>query len=221
MKNVITVILFLFPWPLRRRILTALFGYKIHRTSRIGFSIICPDHLEMGENSWIGNLTVCKGLSLLKLEESAIIGNLNWITGFPLGDKSSFTHDPDRRPELIVEAHAVITNRHWVDCTNAVHVGRFASFAGCGSQILTHSIEFDNCRQASRPIRIGEYCFVGTGSILLGGSVLPDYSILGAGSLLNKAFTEEHFLYGGVPARAIKALSAELGYFHRQTGYIL
>ena len=220
MKKVISVFLFLFPWPLRRWFLVALFGYKIHPTARIGFSIVCPVHLEMGENSLIGSLTVCKGLSLLKLGDNAVIGNLNWITGVLPGDKNSYADDAGRRPELIVETHAAITTRHWIDCTDAVHVGRFAILAGCGSQVLTHSIDLEKCRQSSRPVRIGEYCFVGSGSILLAGSALPDYSVLAAGSVLNKPHAEPYFLYGGVPARAVKPLSADLRYFQRETGHV-
>lgn len=220
MRKIVCLLLLLLPWRLRRLALNAFFGYKIDSTAKIGISIVCPDRLEMGRNSWIGNLTVCKGLSFLKLEESASIGNLNWITGFPSGQGHSFGGDPDRRPELVVGEHAAITNRHWIDCTNAVYVGRFTTVAGCYSQILTHSIDLVKCRQASQPIQIGEYCFVGTGSILLGGSSLPDYSVLGAGSLLNREFEETYSLYGGVPAKVIKTLPADMGYFLRTTGFV-
>jgi hypothetical protein len=220
MKKVISVFLFLFPWPLRRPLLTALFGYRIHRTARIGFSIICPDRLEMCENSRIGHMNMCKGLSLLKLNENAILGNLNWISGMPINNKTFMTDEVDRRPELIVDAHAAITNRHYIDCSNAVHVGRFTTVAGMGSQLMTHSINLEQGRQGSKPIRIGEYCFVGTGCIVLGGCVLPDYSVVGAGSLLNNVYTEKYFLYGGVPAKPVKALPLDLSYFIRETGYI-
>ena len=212
--------LLLLPWKIRRWLLGVFLGYKIHPTARIGFSIICPDRLEMSEDSRIGNLTVCKGISLLKLNEKAIVGNLNWITGLPLANKKFLGDESDRWPELIVDVHASITNRHWIDCSNSVHIGKFSVVAGLRSQLITHSINFEQSRQRAKPIRIGEYCFVGTGCILLGGSVLPGHSILGAGSLLNKVFKDEHYLYGGVPARAVKALPNDLGYFQRTTGFI-
>lgn len=221
MKKIVSVFLLLFPWKLRRWLLMAFFGYKIHPTAKIGYSLILSDRLEMGENSRIGHLTVCKGMNLIELAESSLIGNLNWISGLPIKDKNFYSDDPHRRPELILEAHAAITNRQMIDCTNTIRVGQFSIVAGCGSQILTHSIDFKRSRQASKPVRIGEFCFVGTGSILLPGSELPDYSILGAGSVLNKAYTEKHYLYGGVPARAVKTLPADLGYFLRKTGFVL
>ncbi len=86
--------------------------------------------------------------------------------------------------------------------------------------MLTHSIDLQRSRQASRPITIGEYCFVGTNCVLLGGSALPDYSVLGASSVLNKAHTEMHWLYAGNPAQPVKALTGELQYFQRSAGFV-
>ena len=175
--------------------------------------------LEAGAS--IGHGTVCKGLSLLHLAEHAVICNGNWITGFPEGPSRHFAHQPERRPELIVGRHAAITNRHLIDCTNRVTVGAFTTFAGFNSQILTHSIDLAECRQSSAPVTIGEYCFVGTNCVLLGGSALPDRSVLGAKSLLKDAFTEECHLYGGTPAKPIKPLSPETtAYFRRETGFV-
>jgi acetyltransferase-like isoleucine patch superfamily enzyme len=107
-----------------------------------------------------------------------------------------------------------------VDCTNRVSIGAFSVFAGFRSQILTHSVDLENSRQSSAPIVIGDYCFTGTDCVLLGGSVLPHHSVLGAKSLLNKEQTEPYSLYAGVPARAVKTLSPDLKFFSRKTGII-
>lgn len=168
----------------------------------------------------IGDMTVCKGLTLLSLGEYSIIGKGNWISGFPAGDKSYFVHQNDRQPELIVGAHSAITNRHLIDCTNSIVIGDFTTFAGFRSQILTHSIDIEHSRQSSAPVRIGDYCFVGTDCVLLGGAVLPSYSVLGAKSLLNKEYCEEYMLYAGVPARPVKAMSLQNKYFTRTVGFI-
>ena len=163
---------------------------------------------------------MCKGISLLKMGTESYIGNLNWVSGYPARDSTFFKADIGRRPELIVGDNASITNRHLIDCTNLVQIGDFATCAGSRSQILTHSIDLYECRQSSKPVIIGNYCFVGTGSILLSGSVLPDYCILGANSVLNKAYADTHFLYAGNPARAVKALPTDMGYFIRKTGFV-
>jgi len=209
------------PWQLRRFLLVYVLGYAIHKTARIGFSLVCPIHLEMGPHSRIGHLNLCKpGVELLRLEEHATVGNLNWITGESLSSTHHFLEDAARRPELVVHDHAAITNRHYVDCTASVSIGRFSTFAGLQSVILSHSIDLVACRQSAKPVSIGEYCFIGTASVLLGGTALPDYSVLGANSLLNKQYTERYFLYAGNPARPLKQLNRDSGYFIRTKGYV-
>ena len=46
--------------------------------------------------------------------------------------------------------------------------------------------------------------------------------MLGAKSLLNKAFADTHQLYGGVPARALQPIpAADTAYFHRAEGSVV
>jgi acetyltransferase-like isoleucine patch superfamily enzyme len=220
MKRILMFLSVLLPWEMRRSLLEKQFGYSIHPTSRIGFCWVFPRHLIMDANSRIGHLTVCKNIDLLHLGADAIIGQLNWITGFPTGPGRHFAHQTDRRPELIVEAHAGISSRHLIDCTARVRIGAFATVGGFRSQILTHSIDLEAGRQAAEPIEIGEYCFVGTNCVLLGGSSLPHHSVLGAQSLLNKKWDESYRLYGGVPAKPLKELSKEMEYFRRTEGFV-
>jgi acetyltransferase-like isoleucine patch superfamily enzyme len=220
MRNVLRLLLLLLPWSLRRRALHSLFGYRIDATARIGWAWIWPQHLVMGPGSRIGHLSFCKGLSRLELGPHASIGRGNWITGFPAGPHRHFAHQPERVPELVLGAHAAITNRHLIDCTNRVEIGEFSTLAGFGSQVLTHSIDLAACRQSSAPVRIGRYCFVGTRSVLLAGSALPDYSVLAAASLLERVHTTTHRLYGGSPAVQIHALDPRLGYFERREGFV-
>jgi hypothetical protein len=187
----------------------------------MGLAWIYPKQLIMEEGTSIGHLTVCKGIDLLHLRAHSLIGRGNWITGFPRDSSAHFSHEPDRCPELIVGEHSAITHRHLIDCTNSVKIGKFTTFAGFQSQVLTHSIDLEQNRQISAPVRIGDYCFIGTNCVLLGGSTLPDYCVLGAKSLLNKKFAESHFLYGGVPARAVEPVSPGLAYFRRTEGFVV
>ncbi len=209
------------PWSWRRWVLQRWFGYVLDPTSRIGLSWVFPRHLIMGPQTRIGHLTVCKNLDLVHLREHALLGNLDWVTGFPTGPSPHFAHQPDRRAELLLGPHAAITHRHMIDCTSTVTIGAFTTFAGFQSQILTHSIDIAAGRQTSAPVTIGEYCFVGTNCVLLGGAALPDRCVLGAKSLLNKAYTETGHLYGGVPARPLQPLPVEENaYFRRETGFV-
>ena len=212
---------FLLPWGLRRSLLEKQFGYQIHPTARIGLSWINPTRLIMEENTRIDHLTLCKGLDLLHLKAYSLVGRGNWITGFPLGPSRHFAEETDRNPQLIVGEHSAITHRHLLDCTNAITIGAFTTIAGFQSQLISHTIDIKENRQTSRPISVGDYCFVGSNSVLLGGAALPNYCVLGAKSLLNKSYTQTHRLYGGVPARERSVLSPDYGYFNRREGFVV
>lgn len=209
------------PWPLRRRALQSWFKYQIHPTARIGLAWVFPGKLIMEKNTRIDHLTVAVNLDLVQMDESSKIGRGNWITGFATNTGSKhFGHQPDRKAELILGACSAITKNHHIDCTNSIRIGRFSTIAGYQSQLLTHSINvFDN-RQDSAPIVIGDYTFLGTNVVILGGAVLPGYSVLGAKSMLNKQFSEEWKLYAGVPAKAVSDIDKDAKYFSRESAFV-
>jgi acetyltransferase-like isoleucine patch superfamily enzyme len=221
LKTALQLMLLPLPWPIRRPLLRAFFGYRIHPRARIGLALVAVRRLSLDDGAGIGHFTVIKGLDLLELGAHSSIGRGNWITGFPLGHSRHFVHQPERRNQLVLGRHAHVTNRHLLDCTGGISIGPFTTLAGFHSQILTHSIDLAANRQSSQPVSIGSYCFIGTGCVLLAGAALPDRSVLGAKSLLNKAHQETDRLYAGVPARAVKELDPRLAYFQRADGYVL
>jgi acetyltransferase-like isoleucine patch superfamily enzyme len=218
---VLKLITFLLPWPLRRRALERLFGFQIHPSARIGWAWIFPRTLVMAAGATIDHFTVAINLDHIEMGTKASIGRNNWITGFSTKEASAhFQHQPERRAELHLGEAAAITKNHHLDCTHIIEVGAFATIAGYQSQFLTHAINLAENRQDSAPIFIGAYTFVATNVVVLGGSVLPAHSVLGAKSLLNKIYTAEWTLYGGVPARPLKAISADAKYFTRLNGFV-
>ena len=221
MKIIIQITILLFPWFIRRKLMCFLFGYKIHKKAYIGKSIIISDYLYMSENSTIGNLTFCKNIGNLHLGKSARLGSLNYITGFPQHGKGFFEHKTKRQCQLIIGNHSAITSRHFLDCSAGIIIGDFTTFAGIKSQVLTHSIDVYKNIQDCDPVTIGTYCFIGTGVTILGGSKIPDYSVLGSSSLVNKKLIETHTLYAGVPAKKIRELiHDEVSYFKRSVGIV-
>lgn len=215
------IVSFLLPWSLRRRALNKWFGFNIHPSARIGIAWVFPRYLVMAANSKIDHFTVAIHLDKIEMATNSKIGRGNWITGFTTGSKSlHFKHQPERRPELLLGEWAAVTKNHHLDCTNLIEIGRFSTIAGYQSQLLTHSINVMDNRQDSSPIRIGEYTFVGTNVVVLGGAVLPSYSVLGAKSLLNKPFESEWALYGGVPAKWLSEIPKDAKYFSREDGFV-
>lgn len=215
------ILSFFFPWFLRRRILNKCFGYNIHPNARIGFAWVFPKELILAADSKIDHFNVAIHLNKIELGAKATISRGNWITGFPKNtDSHHFKHQPDRKAELILGEASNITKNHHFDCTSHIHIGRFTTIAGYQSQFLTHSVDVYENRQDSNPILIGDYSFVGTNVVVLGGSTLPSHSVLGAKSLLNKQFSEEWILYGGIPAKKISEIPKTAKYFSREEGYV-
>ncbi len=210
------------PWFLKRRILNRFYGYDLHPQSRIGFSYIFPQFLRMAAGARIGNFNVAVNLDSMVIGEKSTIARGNWITGFPTGTGSKhFAHDKSRRSQLIMGRESAITKNHHIDCTNTITIGDFVTIAGYSSQFLTHSIDVYAGRQDSHPITIGDYCFVSTGVCVLGGAALPSHSLLSAGAVLAKPYTDEWMLYGGVPAKPIKDIPHDALYFTRAQGYVV
>jgi len=210
------------PWRFKRWYLNKIFKYEIHPTAKIGLAWVFPSKLIMAADTKIDHFTVAVHLDKIELKQYASIGRSNWITGFTTKSGSPhFKHQANRSATLVMGESSSITKNHHIDCTNTISIGRFSTVAGYQSQLLTHSIDVFENRQHSAPISIGDYTFVGTNVVILGGASLPAFSVLGAKSLLNKIFTEQYTLYGGVPAKPIAAVDKGAKYFHRKEGFVI
>jgi acetyltransferase-like isoleucine patch superfamily enzyme len=214
------LIVCLLPWPLKRWCLRRTFGYEINSSARIGLAWVYPKKLRMGKESRIDHFTVAIHLDAIELGDFSTIGRSNWITGYPSDGKEYFTHQTERRPCLVIAEHSAITKHHYLDCTHEIRIGKFTTIAGHQSELLTHAIDIVAGRQDSKPIEIGDYCFVSTRCVILGGAKLPSKCVLAAGAVLNKNFDNKFTLYGGVPAKPIKQLPHDAGYFQRTVGFV-
>lgn len=74
-----------------------------------------------------------------------------------------------------------------------------------------HFIEDMNRKEIfnlSRPIEIGEYCWIGNRTTIMPGTKLPNRTIVASNSLLNKDYIsigiEPYSLIGGIPAKLLK-----------------
>lgn len=205
------------PWGLRRLLLNRLPGVNLHPSSRIGLSLVCPRRgLVLEEDAQIGHLNVIWKIDRLHLGREARIDHLNWISAIKVEGTRIFDAYPDRRPELILETCAGITQRHYLDCSDAVHLGAFALLGGVRSTVLAHHMNPHTGRQGCAPVSIGRYSMASTNCVLFGGAALPDHSILGAGSLLIDDPGPPYHLYVGAPARSVKEYPEDLPWFTRQ-----
>ena len=61
----------------------------------------------------------------------------------------------------------------------------------------------------SRPVTLGENCWIGMNSVILPGVTLGDRTVVGAGSVVTKSFLEGWCVVAGNPAKVIKYLPRE------------
>lgn len=219
MKKLLALCVVVLPWRLKRWALQRFWGYQLAPDARIGLSYVFPGQLVMAEKARIGHLNVAIHLGRMECGAHSIIERGNWITGHP-PQGAHFRQRSERDPSFILGAHAAVTKSHIIDCTDRVEIGPYSTVAGYHSQFITHGIELGTPRQDCRPIRIGAYCLIGTRVTVVGGARLPDRSVLGAGSLLNKAHTQECAMYAGQPAERRKLLDPQAGYFNRERGFV-
>jgi acetyltransferase-like isoleucine patch superfamily enzyme len=220
LKKIVLISLVFLPNVLKIIILNRFFNAQIDKSAKIGLSYIHCNRIIMGKNTRIGHFNVIKNINLLQLDDDAGFGNLNKITAIPIASKKHFTQDLTRSPHFIMHQHSSMTGHHYIDCCGGVTIGKFSIIAGMRTSIFTHGINIQTNTQEAFGVVIGKYCMIGTQSIILKGANLPDYSVLGAGSVLQKAYQTPYTLYSGVPAQAIKTFDTEAKFFMRDTGFV-
>lgn len=203
----------------RQEILRKMFGHEVHPSARIGLAFISVEHLYVAEGSGIASFTLIRGLRECILHEEVDIGRFNWITAIPLGGGEFFQKVENRDPSLEIKFGSVILHRHIVDCNAKVTIGELSGLAGYRTTLLTHGVDIRENAQTAEPVTIGDRTMVGSNCVILGGSVIPDYSIVSAGSTVRSAFTEPG-LYSGVPAKRVADLPEDAKFFHRTTKMI-
>ncbi len=138
----------LLPGFLKRPLYRGLFGYRIGRRVRLGFSLIDARECEIADDVCVGHLNAIIGVGKLTVGDHANIGFLNVIRG---GDEVSIgryaeilrmneiNSIPDPLvvnpidPRFSLGAGAVVTAGHKIDFTDRVSIGRRSILGGRNS----------------------------------------------------------------------------------------
>ena len=208
----------LLPGFLKRTLYRHLFGYRIGRRVRLGFSLIDAAVCEIADDVSVGHLNAVVGVGRLTLGDHARIGHLNLIRG---GDEVSIgryaeilrmneiNSIPDPLvvnpidPRFSLGDGAIVTAGHKIDFTDRVTIGRRSILGGRNSSLWTHN------RQRTRPVEIGELSYIGSEIRVAPGGVIPSRCIVGIGSVITGRIEGEYQLIAGVPARPVKPLGEE------------
>lgn len=86
------------------------------------------------------------------------------------------------------------------DCMFAADIAIWATDGHIIRDIETNEI----INYSKNGIEIGDHCWIGYRSLLLKNTVLPNNTIVGAGSIVNHRFTEPNTIIAGNPAKVLK-----------------
>lgn len=83
---------------------------------------------------------------------------------------------------------------------------------------------YDNRAHKPSTVKIGKYCWIGMGAIILPGVELGDFTVVGAGAVVSKSFPSGFCVIAGNPAKCIKQLDSNKCIRHKSqyeyNGYI-
>src|SRR5205823_4780905 len=164
-------ILAVFPSFLKRPVYRLLFGYKIGKRVKIGLSIIdgheCTieddvqighfniivgtKHLFIGDHARIGHFNIIRGGNVVRLGRYSEIIRLNEINSIP---EPVVMNEID--PTFVLGEGAVVVASHKIDFTDRVELGKRVILGGRNSSLWTHN------RQMTKPIKIGDYSYMGS-----------------------------------------------------------
>lgn len=191
-------------------------GHGVHASARLG---ICLAHgvsrFDVGAHSVVGHGNVFRSLRSVHIGSDVIVGQFGWFSVAP----SLRLPEDGVAGTLTLGDHAVLTNRHYVDCSGGVRLARFSTLGGVRCTVLSHSVDLATGKQTLAEVTLAENAFVSTNSLVMAGTRLADRAVLAAGSVtaLHGDY-QRNTLYGGVPAKPIRSIDG--AYFHRTRAWI-
>jgi acetyltransferase-like isoleucine patch superfamily enzyme len=176
-------------------------GAKIGKNCWIGFSVIDASSITIGDNVRVGHFNLLWRLRGLTLETGSAITMCNWITGARTGT-------------FRVGRNSGITRFHFLEASAGIDIGANCIVAGRGSHFFTHGISSTNLDD-KRPITIGDWCYIGSGSKFVPGTSIAAGTFVGMGSIVTKESSERFVMIAGAPATLKKQLAPTDAYFAR------
>jgi acetyltransferase-like isoleucine patch superfamily enzyme len=104
----------------------------------------------------------------------------------------------------------------YIQAINPIYIGDYTQIASnVGIISANHNLYDLRIQVPGKPIRIGKYCWLGMGVIILPEVEIGDFTIIGAGSVVTKSFPEGYCVIAGNPAKIIKHLNKEECVMHK------
>lgn len=207
MTRLMALLMMPMPSMIKKRILRML-GHEVHKTAYIGMAYLHVQSLSMGPRSFIGIGNIFTNLSSVKLGEGALINRWNRFTCDSAHNETCI---------LVVGSYSAITLRHYFDVSGGIEIGRNSIIAGHRSTFFTHSLAWSQPSTFNyvKPVVIGDWCYVGSNVSAVPGFRIGDHCFVGMGSVLVGNLAETRYsLIAGSPAKVVKVIPTNSPYFN-------
>ncbi len=159
---------------------------------RINSTICIGKKLTLSANSIIYN----KRSSIIRLDENAEL---------TIKERSSIFYGADiilfQNAKMVIGS-SFINSDCRIRCHELIKIGDGCAISH-GVVIMDSDAHTIDGRKNTKPVKIGDKVWIGTGAIILAGVTIGDGAVIAAGSLVNKDVPEKA-LVGGVPAKIIR-----------------
>ena len=98
---------------------------------------------------------------------------------------------------------------NYIQAIGKIYIDDYTMIAPNVGIISANHDLYDTSQHIESYVRIGKYCWIGFGSVVLPGVSLGDFTIVAAGAIVTKSFHEGHCVIAGNPAKIIKFLEKE------------
>jgi acetyltransferase-like isoleucine patch superfamily enzyme len=156
----------------------------------------------------------------------------NWVRQKVFG-KNRFAYWPTSSSSIVVNPQNIYAGIEtspglmpgcYIQAIGELYIGDYTQIAANVGIITANHDTQDNRQHVVEKVKIGKYCWLGMGSIILPGVELGDFTVVGAGSIVTRSFPEGYCVVGGNPARLIRKLDPKECIRHRSlheyNGYI-
>ena len=94
----------------------------------------------------------------------------------------------------------------YIQGNGGIKIGDYTIIAPNVGIISGNHTIIDYRQHENKEVKIGRYCWLGMGSIVLPGVELGDHTVVAAGAVVTEPFKEGYCVVGGIPAKIIKKI---------------
>ena len=102
----------------------------------------------------------------------------------------------------------VMRDYNFFQCSGGIYIGNYVRFATRVSLLTSNHDLYDHRISHRKPIKIGDYSWLGMHSTLLAGVEIGPRTIVANGAVVTKSFPEGMCVLAGIPAKVVKYLDA-------------